>query len=208
MPLGYIALGIYLAIKYKFALLSLDFWSILYIIGFFVSIIYVLVSIFKNIVLWPFHKKIEKKQDDKRFRRIISEENLKEREFHLRRRHEITEKEKELARREKEVALMHKKLYGKKARDARRLAKKTEGQVDFSYLDSKTAPAYNTPASPYYPAEYRRVEGMEADSRFYEQPAIYKSAIDASLLIHEFSDRFVVYREEAGKIKLEKVEYK
>jgi len=208
VPLAYIALGIFLVVKYNFAILSLDLWSTLYLAGLIASLVCAVIITLRNIFVRPFHEKIEKKRQVKQFKEIIRAENLKEREFHLRRHQEITEKEEALAQKEREIALMHKKLSGKQAKAERRLAKKAEGGVDFSYLDSKTAPAYNTPASPYYSSQYRLPEQVEADSRFYEQPAIYKSAIDPTLLIHEFSDKFVVYREEGGQVKLEKVEYK
>ncbi len=208
VPLAYIALGIFLYVKYDFAILSFDLWSILYIAGFIASLICVVIITVKNIIYKTFHKKIEEKKHAKQFKEIIRAENLKEREYNLKRHQEISEKEEALARRENELILKQKKLAGKQSRTQRRQERKKEGEVDFSYLDSKTAPAYNTPISPYYNLEYSQNVNMQADSRFYEQPAIYKSAIDASLLIHEFSDRFVVYREQNGRVKLEKVEYK
>lgn len=208
VPLAYIALGIFLSVKYDFAILSLDLWSLLYIIGFIASVICVVIITVRNIIYKTFHKKIEEKKRDKHFKEIIRTENLKEREYHLKRHQEIAEKEEALTRREEELIYKQKKITNKQSKAQRRLERRNAGEVDFSYLDSKTVPPYNAPISPYYATEYQSKESMQADSRFYEQPAIYKSAIDTSLLIHEFSDRFVVYREQGERIKLEKVEYK
>ncbi|MGI6213854.1 MAG: hypothetical protein ACOYIQ_04830 [Christensenellales bacterium] len=201
VPLCYIGLGIFLTVKYDFALLSLDFWSTLYLAGLAASLICALIITLRNIFVKPFHEKREKKKQLKQFKEIIREENLKEREFHLKRHREVTEKEEELARRERELTLLHKKLAQKKEKQEKRFRRQTENEIDFSYLDAKTAGA------PAYPSPMPYPDTGEG-ARYFEQPAIYKSAIDPSLLIHEYNDRFVVYREEGGRIKLQKVEYK
>lgn len=41
-----------------------------------------------------------------------------------------------------------------------------------------------------------------------EKPDIYFSAVESDTLIHEYSDRFEVFRLENGKLRKEKVEYK
>lgn len=209
IPLCYLGFGIFLSARYKFAILSLDLWSTLYLAGLVASLVCAVIITLRNIFVRPFRDKIEQKKQLKQFKEIIREENLKEREFHLKRHQEIADKEAEIAEREKQILQKKKKIAAKERKRERRTAKRVEQDIDFTYLDSKTAPAYNANVSNYSAERKMAYQDREVrDAGFYEQPAIYKSAIDPMLLIHEFSDRFVVYREESGQIKLQKVEYK
>lgn len=71
-----------------------------------------------------------------------------------------------------------------------------------SYPPRSDAPYayYNTPEAPYPPEAYR----MAAQ----EKPKKYFSKVDPDALIHEYSDRFEVYRMVDGRPVRDKVEYK
>lgn len=57
---------------------------------------------------------------------------------------------------------------------------------------------------PSRPREYgKRIAAGE-----YEKPEIYYSKLEEGLLVHEFSDRFELYRIVGDRAKLERVEYK
>ena len=219
VPILYIIFGIILAVYFNFSPLAFDTLSILYIIGFVGSLVCCLIITFRSIFINPFKAKIELNRTKKELKKFIESENLREREFHIKRQESLTQKEQNLAKKEWELEQKLKRLSKKRSRSERKLFPKLrEDELDFSYIDKKTEqeikPRKTKINTDYIGSErvpeYRRPSIIE-DERMNEReekPAIYSSALDPNLLIHEFKDRFVVYREEGSRLKLEKVEYK
>jgi len=225
VPVCYIIFGFVLSAKYGFSPFESDFFSRLFWGGFIGSVICSIIITFRSIFITPFKSKRELNKTKEELKKFIESENLREREFHIKRQESLAEKEKSLARKEWELNQKMKKISKKRTRAEKRfLRAPQEQEIDFGYLDKKTVPAPEVEApltismkktknkAPFVGSDkmatYRKPLMPQEIAEQEGKPAIYNSAIDPNLLIHEYKDRFVVYREEGSRVKLEKVEYK
>ena len=222
VPIGYIIFGIFLTINYDFNPLNLDsILSKLYFTGLIGSFICSIIITFRSIFIKPFKTRIEMNKTKQELKKFIETENLREKEFHLKRQESIAAKEENLAKKEWELNQKIERLSKKRSRSERKLMKKSKDkEIDFDYIDTKAEQnlTYNIPSKRKMKdnfvgsdklAEYRSPAPLEQETYHSEErPLIYNSAVDPNLLIHEFKNRFVVYREEGTRMILEKVEYK
>ncbi len=228
LPIIYVAFGYVLNTTYGFNPLSMDNNSILYLIGLGISIIVALVFFVQKKRKEKAKERSKHKKDSEleeeskpKSTKFAKERKEKRAKKEQRSKHEASsEREEETENNNKRQHLTHEDDRGvfeqpryreseqasyRREPESPRYREQAREQVreQASYRREPEPPRYREQAS--YPQEPARVQETP---RYQEQPQVYFSSREENTLIHEYNNRFEVYRLVNGERKISEVLFK
>lgn len=212
VPALYALFGGVLYLGWGFNPFETGTYPLLYRIGFYLSVAVAVMIVYRRLT-----KNLREKQKE---RRKAEEEQRRKEE--ARRRKEERARRREEERRDVE----YREKYLKKRREARRAKKKaseTEPDEDYTFdeavrlsergraeYEKLYAPdvIYDTSNEPMGTRKsyYGHLDDDYSDGEVI--PKIYMSALEKDVLVHEYPDRFEVYKLDGGKKTLDRIEYR
>ncbi len=212
VPALYALFGVVLYLGWGFDPFATGTYPLLYRIGFYLSVAVAVIIVYRRLT-----KNLREKQKE---RRKAEEEQRRKEE--ARRRKEERARRREEERRDVE----YRERYLKKRREERRARKRVrEEPADDDYtfdeavrLGERGRAEYEKLYDPdvIYDTSNTSKGNRKSDYGYLDDdyssgeviPQIYMSALEKDVLVHEYPDRFEVYKLDGGKKTLDKIEYK